>query len=411
MKIVLGKKLFNAAYLPDIYDYSKRIQVFYGGAGSGKSVFVAQKLLLKALKDKRKVLVLRKIGRTVKNSVFQLLLDNLIDWKIADKCSINRTDFTITLPNGSQFLCGGLDDPEKIKSIVGITDAWMEEASEFTFDDFSQIGLRVRDPFAANQQIYLSFNPVSKANWTYLQFFSPDADKEFLDGVKIIKTNYLDNRFLPKEYVDSLLMLKKTNPAYYGIYALGEFGSLNKLVFDYWKVEPVDITQIDGTLLCGLDFGFVNDPTAFVCSLLDEKNKKLYVYQEFFQKGLLNDQIAKVIKEMGYAKSAIVADSAEQKSIEEIKKYGIYRIKPAVKGQGSILQGIQKLKQFEIIIDPSCVNLIEEFRNYSWKKDKNTSEYINEPEDSWNHGIDALRYSLQCGGVQLKTFDKKLLGI
>lgn len=411
MKIVLGKKLFNAAYLPDIYDYSKRIQVFYGGAGSGKSVFVAQKLLLKALKDKRKVLVLRKIGRTVKNSVFQLLLDNLIDWKIADKCSINRTDYTITLPNGSQFLCGGLDDPEKIKSIVGITDAWMEEASEFTFDDFSQIGLRVRDPFAANQQIYLSFNPVSKANWTYLQFFSPDADKEFLDGVKIIKTNYLDNRFLPKEYVDSLLMLKKTNPAYYGIYALGEFGSLNKLVFDYWKVEPVDITQIDGTLLCGLDFGFVNDPTAFICSLLDEKNKKLYVYQEFFQKGLLNDQIAKVIKEMGYAKSAIVADSAEQKSIEEIKKYGIYRIKPAVKGQGSILQGIQKLKQFEIIIDPSCVNLIEEFRNYSWKKDKNTSEYINEPEDSWNHGIDALRYSLQCGGVQLKTFDKKLLGI
>lgn len=287
----------------------------------------------------------------------------------------------------------------------------MEEASEFTFDDFSQIGLRVRDPFAANQQIYLSFNPVSKANWTYLQFFSPDADKEFLDGVKIIKTNYLDNKFLPKDYIDSLLMLKKTNPAYYGIYALGEFGSLNKLVFDYWKVEPVDITQIDGTLLCGLDFGFVNDPTAFVCSLLDEKNKKLYVYQEFFQKGLLNDQIAKVIKEMGYAKSAIVADSAEQKSIEEIKKYGIYRIKPAVKGQGSILQGIQKLKQFEIIIDPSCVNLIEEFRNYSWKKDKNTSEYINEPEDSWNHGIDALRYSLQCGGVQLKTFDKKLLGI
>ena len=189
MKIVLGKKLFNAAYLPDIYDYSKRIQVFYGGAGSGKSVFVAQKLLLKALKDKRKVLVLRKIGRTVKNSVFQLLLDTLIDWQLIGKCSINRTDYTISLPNGSQFLCGGLDDPEKIKSIVGITDAWMEEASEFTFDDFSQIGLRVRDPFAVNQQIYLSFNPVSKANWTYLQFFSPDADKEFLDGVKIIKTN------------------------------------------------------------------------------------------------------------------------------------------------------------------------------------------------------------------------------
>lgn len=411
MKIILNRSIFNPAYLPDIYDYSKRIQVFYGGAGSGKSHYVAQKLILKAMRDKRKILVLRKIGRTVKNSVFQLLLDTLIDWKIADKCKINRTDFTITLPSGSSLLCGGLDDPEKIKSIVGITDAWMEEASEFTFDDFSQIGLRVRDPFAQNQQIYLSFNPVSKANWTYLQFFAPDADAEFLKGVKVIKTNYLDNKFLPKEYIDSLLILRKTNPTYYGIYALGEFGSLNKLVFDYWKVEPIDISKVNGTLLCGLDFGYVNDPTAFICSLLDEDNKKLYVFQEFFEKGLLNNEIAQRIKELGYAKSAIVADSAEQKSIEEIKKLGIPRIKPAVKGQGSILQGIQKLKQYEIIIDPSCVNLIEEFKNYSWKKDKNTSEYINEPEDKWNHGVDALRYSLQCGGVQLKTFDKRLLGI
>ena len=149
-----------------------------------------------------------------------------------DKCSINRTDFTITLPNGSQFLCGGLDDPEKIKSIVGITDAWLEEATEFTFDDFSQIGLRVRDPFAENQQIYLSFNPVSKASWVYLQFFAPEADKDFLKTVKIIKTNYLDNRFLPQAFIDSLLLLEKTNPAYYKIYALGEFGSLNKLVFE-----------------------------------------------------------------------------------------------------------------------------------------------------------------------------------
>lgn len=363
------------------------------------------------MRDKRKILVLRKIGRTIKNSVFQLLLDTLIDWKIIDKCVINRTDYSIILPNGSVILCNGLDDPEKIKSIVGITDAWLEEATEFTFDDFSQIQLRVRNPFAKNQQIYLSFNPVSKANWCYLQFFAPDADAKFLAEVKIIQTTYKDNRFLPKEYIDSLLLLKRTNPMYYKIYAEGEFGSLDKLVFDYWKIENVDVASIDGILLCGLDFGYVNDPTAFVCSLLDEKNKKLYVFQEMFEKGLLNDQIAKRIKDLGFAKSAIVADSSEQKSIEEIKKYGIPRIKPAVKGQGSILQGIQKLKQYEIIIDPSCVNLIDEFRNYSWKKDKQTSEYINEPIDAYNHGIDALRYSLQCGGVQLKTFDIKLLGL
>jgi phage terminase large subunit len=153
------------------------------------------------------------------------------------------------------------------------------------------------------------------------------------------------------------------------------------LVFDNWKIEPVDITQIKGELLCGLDFGFVADSTALICSLLDEENRKIYVFNEVFQKGLLNNQIANIIIGLGLSKSAIIADSSEMKSIEEIKQLGVRRIRPAVKGAGSILQGIQKLKQYQIVIDPSCGNLIEEFNNYSWKKDKNTNEYINEPED------------------------------
>lgn len=396
MKIVLNKRLFNEAYLPDVYDYSKRIQLFYGAAGSGKSHYIAQKLVLKALKDQRRILVLRKTGRTVKNSVFQILLDTLTDWKIIDKCKINRTDYSLLLPNGSAFLCGGVDDPNKLKSIVGITDAWLEEATEFTLDDFTQISLRIRNPQVKNQQIYLSLNPVSKANWVYLQFFAPEADSKLLAQTKIIKTTYHDNRFLPQEYIDNLLMLKDTNPSYYKIYAEGEWGSLSKLVFDNWKVEPVDITQVKGELCCALDFGFVADPTAFIAYLLDEENKKIYVFQEMFQKGLLNNQIAEMITAMGFAKSTIIADSAEMKSIEEIKRLGIRRIKPAVKGQGSVLQGIQKLKQYQMIIDPSCENLIEELQNYSWKKDKNTNEYINEPEDKMNHGCDCLRYGLQC---------------
>lgn len=152
-------------------------------------------------------------------------------------------------------------------------------------------------------------------------------------------------------------------------------------MFDNWKVEPVDITQVQGELMCGLDFGFVADPTAFIASLLDEENKRIYVFQEMFQKGLLNNQIADLITGMGFAKSTIIADCAEMKSVEEIKRLGIRRIKPAVKGAGSVLQGIQKLKQYQIIVDPSCENLIEELSNYSWKRDRQTNEYINEPED------------------------------
>lgn len=410
MRINIHKNIFNECYLPYLEDYSTRIIVFYGGAGSGKSFFVAQRLVYKALKDVRKVLVLRKVNRTTKASTFQLLLDTLLQFGILTQCQINRTDYTITLPNGSQFLCMGLDDPEKIKSITGLTDAWLEEATEFTLDDFSQVNLRIRDPKAKNQQVILSFNPVSKANWCYLQFFADNPDlEEFRKTVTIVHTNYKDNKFLPQEYIDSLLLMKATNEVYYKIYALGEFGSLEKLVYNNWQVMDFDPKSIKGDLLLGLDFGYTNDPTAFVCAILS--GNRIYVFKEWGGTGYLNDQIAEQIKSMGFAKSLIMADSAEQKSIEEIKRAGVNRIKPCAKGKGSILQGIQKIQQYELIIHPSCKQIKEELENYSWKKDKNTNEYINEPIDAWNHYLDALRYAMQCIDMraQLKSMDKNLL--
>lgn len=412
MKIKVHTNIFCPVYRPHLAPDGHRILVFYGGAGSGKSFFVSQRLVYKALRSRRKILVLRKVNRTTKASTFQLLLDTLEQFGIRDRCSINRTDFTITLPNGSMFLCMGLDDPEKIKSITGLTDAWLEEATEFTLDDFSQVNLRIRDPHAEDQEVILSFNPVSKANWCYLQFFAenPELD-EFRKTVKIVHTNYLDNPFLPQEYVQALLLMKATNEVYYKIYALGEFGSLDKLVYNNWQKMDFDPMTIKGQLLCGLDFGYTNDPTRFVASTLVEAERRIYVFKEWGGTGFLNDQIADQIKNMGFAKSLIMADSAEQKSIEEIKRKGIARIKPCVKGQGSVLQGIQKLQQYEIIVHPSCVGVIEELQNYSWKKDKATNEYINEPIDDFNHSLDALRYSLQCldARAQLASMNKDLL--
>ena len=412
MKIKIHKNIFNEVYLSDINDFKTRYQVFYGGAGSGKSHYVASKLVFKALKSERKILVLRKVNRTTKASTFQLLLDTLIQFKIIDKCNINRTDFTITLPNGSMFLCMGLDDPEKIKSIAGLTDAWLEEASEFTVDDFTQIDLRIRHPKAPDQQVYLSFNPVSRANWTFLHFFADNPELlEFRKNVKVIHTTYLDNRFLPPEYVNALLQMKKTNEVYYKIYCLGQFGSLDKLIYNNWQVMDFDPEKIKGQLICGLDFGYTNDPTAFVASIVSESENRIYVFKEWGGTGYLNDAIAQQIKDMGFAKSIIIADSAEMKSIEEIKRDGIVRIKPSVKGQGSVLQGIQKLQQYEIVVHPSCKNIKEELENYSWKKDKATNIYINEPIDSWNHYLDSLRYSLQCldARAQLTSMKKDLL--
>lgn len=412
MKIKVHKNIFCPVYLSHLEPDGHRILLFYGGAGSGKSFFVAQRLVYKALKDVRKILVLRKVNKTTKASTFQLLLDTIKQFGIYDKCDINRTDYTITLPNGSQFLCSGLDDPEKIKSITGLTDAWLEEATEFTLDDFSQVNLRIRHPKAENQEVILSMNPVSKANWTYLQFFADNPElEEFRKTVKIVHTNYLDNPFLPQPFIDTLLLMKATNEVYYKIYALGEFGSLDKLIYNNWQVMDFDHTKIKGQLLLGLDFGYTNDPTALTAAILCEEENRIYVFKEWGGTGYLNDAIAENIKSMGFAKSVIMADSAEQKSIDEIKRAGVSRIKPCVKGKGSVLQGIQKLQQYEIIVHSSCENVQEELSNYCWKKDKATNEYINEPIDKYNHYLDSLRYSLQCVDArhQLKSMDKNLL--
>lgn len=411
MKINLKKSIFNKAYLPYLQDYSKRYEIYYGGAGSGKSKFVSQKLVYKAMQSLRKILVLRKVNRTTKNSTFQILQDTLSEWKLLPYCKVNKTDFSIMLPNGSQFICIGLDDQEKLKSIVGLTDAWLEEATEFTQNDFNQVDLRIRERVDASQ-IILSFNPVSKANWCFLQFFKEDHTLDaFRAGCNIVHTNYLDNKFLPEEYIKSLLLLETTNPVFYKIYALGEFGSLDKLVYNNWQSIEFDYTQIKGKRCLGLDFGYTNDPTALTCSIVDDENKRLYVYQTWGGTGYLNDQIAKKLIELGYGRSTIIADSAEAKSIDEIKLAGVRRILPATKGPGSILQGIQRVQQYEIIVHPSCTELIEELQNYSWTKDKATNEYINKPVDKFNHYLDALRYSLQCidDRPKIKMMDKSLL--
>ena len=399
--------MFNTVYLDDVFDYSCRYQVYYGGAGSGKSHYVFQKIVVKALNERRKVLVIRKVARTLKDSCFQMVLDSLSKFRVLGDCKVNNSTFTITLANGSVFLFKGMDDSEKIKSVAGITDIVIEEATEISEDEFSQLDLRLRAA-AANLQIYLMFNPVSKVNWCYKHWFENGTP----ENTKILKTTYKDNRFLPADYVASLERMKESNFTYWNIYANGEFCSLDKLIYTNWRQsdEPIPANL---PLMVGLDFGYVNDASALVLARIDEANKKIYVFDEHYEKGLLNDQLANIIIYKGISKEVIIADSAEQKSIAEIKRLGVPRIKPAVKGQGSILQGIQKIQQYELIVSSSCPNLIVELQNYSWKKDKSSGEYINEPQDCFNHCLDALRYSLQCveNKQRLTTMSKAALGL
>ncbi len=139
----------------------------------------------------------------------------------------------------------------------------------------------------------------------------------------------------------------------------------------------------------------MNDPSAFIHVKVDQKNKRLYVLEEYTKKGLLNNEIARVIKQMGYSKEVITADAAEQKSIAELKRDGIARVKKKKKGPDSVIQGISFLQQYELVVDDRCVKLIEELENYTYQKDKATNEYINKPVDSYNHCIDAIRYAVE----------------
>lgn len=403
INLSISRKIFNDVYFPLLQNYINRYEIYYGGAGSGKSVFITQKLIFKACAKKRKILVIRKYGTTLKDSVFQLFIDTLKKWKIYSFCKVNLSTYTITLPNDSVILFKGLDDSEKIKSITDITDIWCEEATELSEDDFTQLDLRLR----ANVeylQLFVSFNPVSKVNWVYRKWFTEGA---IYPNTMILHTTYKHNKFLPKEYIAALEEKQKSNYTYYKIYALGEFCTLDKLVFTNWRKEEFDYKTIKGSLLVGLDFGFINDTSALVASILDEAAKRIYIFKEWGDTGKTNQELAEVIKSLGFSKSVIIADAAEQKSIEEIKRAGVIKIKASKKGADSIMHGIQKLQNYEIIVHPALIGIITELENYSWQKDKATGLYINKPIDAFNHYIDALRYSLQCVLNKLKTMDIK----
>ena len=225
-------------------------------------------------------------------------------------------------------------------------------------------------------------------------------------------TNYMCNEWLDKADIKVFEDMKRRNPRRYAVAGLGGWGIVDGLVYENWKeqaftlisrkeyneLQPEDRPQApvfkDELQSCfGLDFGYTNDPSTLFCGLLDRDNKKLYVFDEMYEKGLSNKRIADTVKEMGYGKERITADSAEPKSIDELKSLGL-RVKGAAKGKDSVKNGIQWIQDLEIIIHPQCVKFLTEISNYTWDKDKFGNK-LNTPIDDFNHLMDAMRYGLE----------------
>ena len=412
INLKLNKKIFNDVYLPHLFEYTKRYEVYYGGAGSGKSVFIGQKLLTKACKYVRKVLVIRKYGTTLKDSVFQLIIDQLKKWDLYQFCTVNLSTYTITLPNGSMFLFKGLDDSEKIKSITDITDIWVEEATEITEDDFTQLDLRLR-ALAGELQLLVSFNPVSKANWVYKKWFDPKTIVD-LETTMILKTTYKDNRFLPTSYIKALEEKMHSNPIYYKVYALGEFAVAEGLVITNWEKKDFNAYELAELLehRAGMDLGFT-DPSAVIDSLYDRSNKTIYVFNEFYKRGCQLSELAEAIVDMSLKKSKIMVDSAEPRSREYFRSKGI-NATPCVKGADSVKAGLMFLQDHKIVVHPSCKNFIMELENFSYIKSKKTGEWTDDTTHEFSHAIDALRYAysdIYAAPRTAKTISKNALGL
>jgi phage terminase large subunit len=383
----------SPAFVPLFKDKS-RYQVPYGGAGSGKSHIVARKLLYRVLNEsdvKHNILIIRKVDRTIKKSVWTLMKNIISIWKLTDQFHFNQTDRTmIWKENGSQFMFSGLDDVEKLKSIEGVTSIWIEEATELLQEDFEQLDLRLRGNHNCLKQITLTLNPISEQHWIKKIFFDDPIENVFT-----LKTTYLDNAFIDDEYKMVMENKKKSNPRYYKIYCLGDWGTADGLIFQNVTqrlIRESEITQLD--CIQGLDFGYTNDPTAFNQTFIDTKNKKLYVYDGFYEKGMSNNAIAVKIKEMLLHRHNTTADSSEPKSIDAIKHKGV-RITGALKGKDSINTGIDFLLDYEIIVNAHLVEFMTEFNNYSWAVDRKTNKTTNKPVDDFNHFIDSLRYATE----------------
>ncbi|HLE92715.1 MAG TPA: PBSX family phage terminase large subunit [Anaerolineales bacterium] len=398
-KVEIDPAVFNDAYIPCLNEMA-RIQIYYGGASSGKSVFLAQRDVRDVMKGGRNFLVCRQVARTLRGSVVQEITKIIRDWGLSDLFSINKTDGTVTCVNGYQIIFAGLDDVEKLKSLTpakGVfTDVRVEEATEIERSSIiKQLLKRQRGGSEKTpKRLMLSFNPILQSHFIYADYFSmigwTNDQKEYKSpDLYILKTTYRDNRFLTREDVRGLENEK--DKYYFDVYSEGNWGILGHVIFTNWRVEDLSGMQAQFTNhRNGLDFGFSADPAALWVSHYDAKHKRIYVFDELYERGLTNDLLAVEVKNR-IGGDYVVCDSAEPKSIAELQQYGVSAL-AAVKGKDSVLFGIQWLQQQEIIIDAKCVNAKNEISTFHWQEDANGNA-IRKPVEKNDHLIAAGRYA------------------
>lgn len=395
------KKIVGRGY-KEFWESQKRYIVCKGSRASKKSKTAALWHIINIMAyPGANALVIRKTERTLRDSCFADL-----KWAIHrlgyDKLWTARTNpLELVYKTGQKILFRGLDDPLKLTSISvekgAICFLWIEEAYEINSqEDFDYIDecIRGRLPEGLWKRVTITFNPWNDRHWLKKRFF----DAEDKTDIHVMTTNYLCNEWLDEADLQLFENMKKNNPRRYRVAGLGEWGAVDGLIYDNFEERFFDLEDVkkipDIQSAFGLDFGYTNDPTAFFCGMISLSKKEIYVFDELYKKGMSNEQIYEQIEKLGYRKEKIIADAAEPKSIDRLRALGLMRIRAARKGKDSILNGIDFIQDFKIIVHPRCANFLTEISNYSWDKDK-FGQQINRPVDDFNHLMDAMRYGLE----------------
>ena len=379
-------------------------RVVKGSRGSKKSKTTALNFIFRIMQYSwANLLVVRRFSNTNKQSTYTDLKWATNQLGVTHLFKFNDSLPEITYkPTGQKILFRGLDDPLKITSITvenGILCwAWFEEAYQIeTFDKFSTVVESIRgsiDDSEFFKQITVTFNPWSERHWLKPTFFDEDTK---LNNTFSYTTTFRVNEWLDDVDIGRYEDLYRTNPRRARIVCDGDWGVAEGLVFENFEVKEFDWVKKlkDKQVVAhGSDFGFTQDPTTLVSTIVDTQNKELWIYDEHYQRGMLTDEIYQMYIDKGLKNAEIIADSAEKRLITEIKRKGISNIKPSVKGQGSIMQGVQFIQGFKIYVHPSCEHTIEELNTYTFDQDKD-GNWLNKPIDENNHILDALRYSLE----------------
>lgn len=409
VQLNLKKSMFVPKFYTLLTDYSHRWEFWVGSAGSGKSYTIAQKIIIRCTREPIRVVVCRRYGTTLRNTCFSLLKEILTKWKLTPYVKIRETDMNFRFPNGSEIILLGLDEETKLLSLNNISTIWVEEAYEVPQPIVEQLNIRMRGQ-AENQQLILSWNPISKNSWLYnFTVEEPPANSLY------IHSTYRDNPFLNAEYVAALDEMEERNPAKYRIYGRGEWGVDSEgLVITNWRQEEFDAMALASSGLehrAGCDLGWI-DPSAVIDTLYDRENKTIYVFNEFYKSGCQLEELANAIKDMNLARTKLFVDAAEPRTIHFFKQQGI-NATPCAKGKDSVRTGYQFLQDHLIVVHPSCQKLITELENFSYIKSKQTGEWTEDTTHEWSHAIDALRYGYAdiYTNTRLKTISKSALGL